>query len=31
MNDEILTSIIDNIFDKDNPVAAHELITNDVE
>ena len=32
MNDGILTNSIDNIFDKDNPVAAHELITNnDVE
>ncbi|MCK4603499.1 MAG: AAA family ATPase [Deltaproteobacteria bacterium] len=31
MNDGILTGSIYNSFDKDNPVAAHELITNEVE
>ena len=31
MSGGILTSSTDNIFNKDNPVAAHELIANDVE
>ncbi|PXF59950.1 MAG: AAA family ATPase [Deltaproteobacteria bacterium] len=31
VNDGNLTSSIDNVFDKDNPVVAHELIANDVE
>ena len=31
MSSGILTSSTDNIFNKDNPVAAHELIANDVE